>query len=244
MKKTLRAALGIAAALVALILSFMPVITSERDIAIPAHHFDHAALMLLGAVAALCLYRRRSGTAESAAWIWPALVVPLVAMVLMAPNLYAMIDRTPFVHSFDHVLFVLAGAVTAYAGQRYVNGVGWATTIFLELMAVAAVFGYGVAPPVASAPEPAQASAASTLPQTPPDLAHGKVLFAQDCASCHGASGGGGMGPSLRNERVRKNAAAAAAWIKKPAPPMPGLYPSVLNDKDVRDVAAFVETLK
>ena len=76
------------------------------------------------------------------------------------------------------------------------------------------------------------------------DAAHGKQIFAANCASCHGAAGTeGGVGPSLKNEKSRKNTAAAIAWIKNPQPPMPKLYPSPLSAKDVADVAAFVETL-
>jgi mono/diheme cytochrome c family protein len=76
------------------------------------------------------------------------------------------------------------------------------------------------------------------------DAAHGKSIFAANCASCHGASGTeGGVGPSLKNEKSRKDLAAAIAWIKNPQPPMPKLYPSPLSEKDVTDVASYVETL-
>ncbi|MBV9276936.1 MAG: cytochrome c [Candidatus Eremiobacteraeota bacterium] len=65
----------------------------------------------------------------------------------------------------------------------------------------------------------------------------------QNCAACHGAAATGGVGPALRNEKSRKNFAQAIAWIKHPQPPMPKLYPSPLSEKDVRDVAAYVESL-
>ncbi|MBV8364133.1 MAG: cytochrome c [Candidatus Eremiobacteraeota bacterium] len=75
------------------------------------------------------------------------------------------------------------------------------------------------------------------------DAAHGKTIFMQNCASCHGATAQGGVGPSLKNEKARKNLTQATAWIKHPQPPMPKLYPSPLSEKDVRDVAAYVESL-
>lgn len=76
------------------------------------------------------------------------------------------------------------------------------------------------------------------------DATHGAEIFSQNCASCHGAKGaGGGIGPSLKNEKSRKDFAAAVAWIKDPKPPMPKLYPSPLAEKDVDDVAAYVESL-
>ena len=60
----------------------------------------------------------------------------------------------------------------------------------------------------------------------------------------HGATGvEGGVGPSLKNEKSRKNYAQTVAWIKNPSPPMPKLYPSPLAEKDVDDVAAYVQTL-
>ncbi len=76
------------------------------------------------------------------------------------------------------------------------------------------------------------------------DVAQGKMLYAKSCASCHGATGTeGGVGPSLKGEKSRKNQAAAVAWIKNPKPPMPKLYPSPLSEKEVNEVAAYLETL-
>lgn len=76
------------------------------------------------------------------------------------------------------------------------------------------------------------------------DPGHGKTLFANNCSTCHGATGTeGGVGPSLKNEKSRKDVAATVAWIKNPEPPMPKLFPATLSEKDVADVAAFVQTL-
>ncbi len=61
--------------------------------------------------------------------------------------------------------------------------------------------------------------------------------------ACHGATGQGGIGPSMRDEYSRKRNAAAIAWSKNPQPPMPKLNPVVLSGKDVDDVAAYVESL-
>jgi mono/diheme cytochrome c family protein len=33
------------------------------------------------------------------------------------------------------------------------------------------------------------------------------------------------------------------SWIKDPQPPMPHLYPQILGEAQVRDVAAYVESL-
>jgi mono/diheme cytochrome c family protein len=91
---------------------------------------------------------------------------------------------------------------------------------------------------------PAASATTGAMSATPGDAAHGKTLFAANCASCHGATGTeGGVGPSLKNEKSRKNFEQAVAWIKNPQPPMPKLYPSPLSEKDVQDAAAYVETL-
>ena len=76
------------------------------------------------------------------------------------------------------------------------------------------------------------------------DAARGKTIFTNNCSNCHGATGHeGGVGPSLTNEKSRKNNDATIAWIKNPQPPMPKLYPSPLSEKDVDDVAAYVQSL-
>jgi mono/diheme cytochrome c family protein len=91
------------------------------------------------------------------------------------------------------------------------------------------------------------ASATATATATPAitgNAGAGKQTFAANCSACHGATGvEGGVGPSLKNERARKNQAAAIAWIKDPQPPMPKLYPSPLTDADVANLAAYVESL-
>ncbi len=76
------------------------------------------------------------------------------------------------------------------------------------------------------------------------DVAHGKQIFGANCSACHGATGiEGGAGPTLKNEKSRKNYAQAVAWIKDPQAPMPKLYPGTISAKDVADVAAYVESL-
>jgi mono/diheme cytochrome c family protein len=98
--------------------------------------------------------------------------------------------------------------------------------------------------PAAAAPAASAGEVAAAPAGKMGDAAHGKTIFSANCASCHGATGTeGGVGPSLKNEKSRKNYQQAIAWIKNPQPPMPKLYPSPLGEKDVEDVAAYVETL-
>jgi ubiquinol-cytochrome c reductase cytochrome c subunit len=87
-------------------------------------------------------------------------------------------------------------------------------------------------------------TAAGTSATTGGEKENGRRLFTANCSSCHGATGTeGGYGPSLRNLRERMNYAAAVSWIEDPEPPMPKLYPRTLSDTQVRDLAAYVETL-
>ncbi len=104
-------------------------------------------------------------------------------------------------------------------------------------------------PKVVSEPVRKTNPPATTAATQPPvaaigDAAHGKQLYMQSCSTCHGVAGQGSIGPSLQNEASRKNLAQTIAWIENPKPPMPKLYPGSLNDKDVLDIATYVESLK
>ncbi len=87
-----------------------------------------------------------------------------------------------------------------------------------------------------------QQSASTKLPLGNAD--RGKEVFRANCSRCHGAVGTeGGVGPSLAGEKTRKNYAQLLAWIQAPLPPMPVLYPTPLTERDLHDVAAYVEHL-
>lgn len=77
------------------------------------------------------------------------------------------------------------------------------------------------------------------------DKASGARIFALNCSTCHGATGleGGVVGPSLRHESQRMDFTATVSWIEDPQPPMPALYPQFLTEAQVRDVAAYVQSL-
>jgi ubiquinol-cytochrome c reductase cytochrome c subunit len=81
---------------------------------------------------------------------------------------------------------------------------------------------------------------AGAPPALPPGLARGREIFAMDCEKCHVSAP---IGPSLANEKSRKDLTAVVTFVKAPAPPMPKLYPAPLSDRDVDDVAAYVESL-
>jgi mono/diheme cytochrome c family protein len=77
------------------------------------------------------------------------------------------------------------------------------------------------------------------------DVARGQVVFETNCSTCHGSGGrSGGVGPSLVDESERQDLSRTIVWIENPDPPMPKLYPSPLSERDVADVAAFVQQIK
>ena len=90
--------------------------------------------------------------------------------------------------------------------------------------------------------------ATATLPPSgsagPPergDVNHGRRIYAGICVSCHGGDGSAVSGHSLQHLATRMDLAQADAWIRNPQPPMPRLFPSLLDSQGVRDVASFVE---
>jgi ubiquinol-cytochrome c reductase cytochrome c subunit len=109
-----------------------------------------------------------------------------------------------------------------------------------------AVIALGVAL-TACSPAVSQRAAVSARPATVigGDRAAGEKLFQANCAVCHGKGGadGGTIGPSLQDESARMDYDTTVSWIEDPAPPMARLYPKPLDANDVRDVAAYVESL-
>jgi mono/diheme cytochrome c family protein len=130
--------------------------------------------------------------------------------------------------------FLAAGAIAALIATGCAKGSDQSTTSTTTTT--------GSAAPAAASTTSASSVTATSGGQG--DAAHGKAIFSANCAGCHGANGvGGGIGPTLKNEKSRKNLVQAIVWIKNPQPPMPKLYPATLNEQDVNDVAAYVQTL-
>ncbi|HEY0342744.1 MAG TPA: PQQ-binding-like beta-propeller repeat protein [Steroidobacteraceae bacterium] len=71
-------------------------------------------------------------------------------------------------------------------------------------------------------------------------LTTGRRLYSQVCASCHGPDGNLVAGHELSTLKKRRAPADTIAFIKSPKPPMPALYPTLINDQNVTDVATYV----
>jgi alcohol dehydrogenase (cytochrome c) len=87
------------------------------------------------------------------------------------------------------------------------------------------------------------ARAAATSGSGPPgaaNLAKGRKVYEQLCASCHGADGNLIPGHALSTLESRRDRAAALGYIKDPRPPMPKLYPDLLNEQSLVDVTTYI----
>ncbi len=109
------------------------------------------------------------------------------------------------------------------------------------VLALAAIALYACSPAVAEKSD-VTAGTSTTLGG---DAKAGAQIYQHNCSVCHGPTGveGGVVGPSLRNEKMRMDFGATDSWIKDPQPPMPKLYPQFLSDAQVRDLAAYVQSL-
>jgi alcohol dehydrogenase (cytochrome c) len=87
--------------------------------------------------------------------------------------------------------------------------------------------------------------AANSGPAGAPSLANGRTLYSQICMSCHGSDGNMLADHKLQNLRPRRDLAATIAYIKEPKAPMPKLFPDLISEQSVIDVAHYLhEELK
>jgi hypothetical protein len=84
------------------------------------------------------------------------------------------------------------------------------------------------------------------LDRVPPAAAAGwtagNMLFVQACQQCHGAGGGGGSAPPITRQSQLADPELLKSFLASVPPPMPHLYPGVLNDDDVRLLAEYLRT--
>jgi PQQ-dependent dehydrogenase (methanol/ethanol family) len=88
----------------------------------------------------------------------------------------------------------------------------------------------------ASAPTAATSARAAGAP----NVASGRTLYGQVCVSCHGPNGDMLADHKLSTLKQRRDAAGTISYIKDPKAPMPKLYPALINEQSVVDVAAYV----
>jgi mono/diheme cytochrome c family protein len=82
-------------------------------------------------------------------------------------------------------------------------------------------------------------AAAGTQLAAADPLEQGRELFVANCAACHGASGAGGTGPALVNNRRAANAAVVSSLVRFGRGMMPGFGAS-LTDTEIDLIVEFV----
>jgi alcohol dehydrogenase (cytochrome c) len=79
-------------------------------------------------------------------------------------------------------------------------------------------------------------------PFSAPGFSDNHVLFIQSCAQCHGLTGAGSSAPPLARQSQLADPALLKQFLATVPPPMPRLYPGLLEDKDVEKLAEFLRT--
>ena len=130
----------------------------------------------------------------------------------------------------------LAGGMVTYAraGKQYVA--------FTSGNVSPTAFGAVGRPSIVVMALPASSPSAVSSSATD-SVAHGKQIYSQTCAVCHGPDGDKISGKDLKSVKSRMSAKEVAAFILNPAAPMPKVFaePRTADDeRDLRDVAAFV----
>jgi alcohol dehydrogenase (cytochrome c) len=72
-------------------------------------------------------------------------------------------------------------------------------------------------------------------------VGRGRDRYRSLCADCHGTDGALLSNANLQTVHQRRDAAGLRAYLKRPTPPMPKLYPEILDDAGVDDVARYLE---
>src|SRR5207248_144188 len=75
------------------------------------------------------------------------------------------------------------------------------------------------------------------------DVARGRDLYEQNCSACHGPTGEGGTGKSLKSLHSRLTVDATIERLQNPQAPMPKLFPSPLGERAMRDIVAYIRSL-
>ena len=86
----------------------------------------------------------------------------------------------------------------------------------------------------------ATGGAAPSGPAGAANIANGRKLYGQICQSCHGADGNLIGDHKLANLRPRRDLPSTIAYIKDPKAPMPKLFPDLISEQSVIDVANFL----
>ncbi len=88
--------------------------------------------------------------------------------------------------------------------------------------------------------DPKAPATATNITEPTSNAGNGRRLYGQVCQACHGADGNMLADHKLGNLKARGDLAATIAYIKDPKAPMPKMFPDLLDEKSVTDVATWV----
>jgi PQQ-dependent dehydrogenase (methanol/ethanol family) len=74
-------------------------------------------------------------------------------------------------------------------------------------------------------------------------LANDDAAFGFFCGSCHGRKGEGYVAPPLLRQTQMGDVENLKAFLKSVPPPMPIMYPGLLEDQDVQQIAAYLKVI-
>jgi alcohol dehydrogenase (cytochrome c) len=72
------------------------------------------------------------------------------------------------------------------------------------------------------------------------NISKGHKVYEQVCSSCHGPDGNLVAGHELSTLKNRRDRAATLSYIKDPKPPMPKLYPGLLDEQSLDEVITYI----
>jgi PQQ-dependent dehydrogenase (methanol/ethanol family) len=136
----------------------------------------------------------------------------------------------------------LAGGVVTYeaGGRQYVAiASGNVSRMAFGALGIPSVVIMALGGGGAPSAQPAASASAASSPAAA-NLVQGRKLYSQICTSCHGPEGNLVAGHELSTLKKRRDLADTIAFIKSPKAPMPVLYPSLINEQNVTDVATYV----
>jgi alcohol dehydrogenase (cytochrome c) len=91
-------------------------------------------------------------------------------------------------------------------------------------------------------PEPKVITLPRLEPQPSPGQTVNDAVYLDACSQCHGVAGLGSSAPPFTRQSQLADPARLKQFLATVPPPMPRLYPGVLQDKDVEMIAAYLRT--
>lgn len=177
----------------------------------------------------------------------------------LAGNLFVFDSKTGALVNRIQTHGALAGGLVTYeaGGRQYVafaNGnvsrnafgaLGVPSVVIMALnpkpvSGAAASASSGSGAPASTASAAARPSRTTRASSGAANVSAGHKLYTQVCVSCHGPDGNMIADHELTTLKSRKDLKATVAYIKDPKAPMPRLYPDLLKDQDILDVAAYI----